>query len=843
MDVKYYLHTVDNNSFLEKLLPSHTPSTAIFKRLKDEKLYGEHRWAEYPLKPRTCEKRTLYKLFVATCNAITDAIPEDALRNKIIYFDRHSSVPCGPYSDMAAARPNGAGASNRKDVEELEIQIANHEGPAHPHPVNPRTRKAEEDMATNNSTDNTKHLIKLYILWWMQVHVVFEVTDSLREWYGGVTRILTYMRQTLLEQLDRRFILGLLLCFDELTVVMCDRSVLLEFFVDQIQEPERFIDILAGLSCMRPEELGWDTAMKIYLPLSDTIVPSYRVGANFQGIYEDTRYHLHWIIDVVVGGVIVQYITVSIIAPPTLAEVCGRATVVYRVIKFDERSNPVETLALKRYWRPINKDHPEWYPSEGEVYKILDEGMSPESKHIRAAHDITIDSKLDSTFKLIRHGLKSQRYVRLVASNPFLPEPVDRYHTNILMPVGEVIRAASSHQELLKCFRDFVTDHQNAHRRLILQRDISGGNLLIFTDENGQAFGRLMDYDHARKAEKALSIPYLEHEALENLKELNVLLIFHRAMQYTWSRTESAAYEVDDSVALEAIRRINCVSEATEYVVDVIKARYSLPASGTDGDTLQKLCKADLGWNEVEEWPFYGDRKHQLGLNRERTGTLPYMSEEVISGCASYPSRRWKSKVSYFVHEAIHDIESLLWVLVQMCMTHKGPGIDMKRLELDKHSESYSPDLRQAIVSYFDGEESILRASKRSLLSCPSRFESEIIAHFHPYFDPLKELVRQWWSLLILGYKHRGIEFYNIHSHIIRIIDKALSSIPIPDTPNEDTVKELERRAECRRRHLDTFKGFALDDTSTMTPPRSPQATSRVINMPQPPSAKRRKIM
>ena len=60
----------------------------------------------------------------------------------------------------------------------------------------------------------------------MCIHVVYEIklnkTES--EWHSAVKQLATYMRQILIEQLDRRFVLGFVLLYDELTLVLCDRS-------------------------------------------------------------------------------------------------------------------------------------------------------------------------------------------------------------------------------------------------------------------------------------------------------------------------------------------------------------------------------------------------------------------------------------------------------------------------------------------------------------------------------------------------------------------------------------------------------------------------------------------
>ncbi|KAG6857919.1 hypothetical protein C0995_004140, partial [Termitomyces sp. Mi166 len=107
-----------------------------------------------------------------------------------------------------------------------------------------------------------------------------------------------------------------------------------------------------------------------------------------------------------------------------------------------------------------------------------------------------------------------------------------------------------------------------------------------------------------------------------------------------------------------------------------------------------------------------------------------------------------------FVHQAIHDLESFLWVLVRICMSRKGPGISMGReKELDFNKPGfYDPALSHALVSYFDGTEDVLKESKTTLMQSPELFENNIVNNFHPYFEPFKPLVRQWWNIIILGY-------------------------------------------------------------------------------------------
>ena len=97
---------------------------------------------------------------------------------------------------------------------------------------------------------------------------------------------------------------------------------------------------------MSPAQLGWDTAMQIYRPISKDIRASYTIANKFEGIDGTGRYNIHWVIDVEQGGKVEKYVTVAIISAIHSAEICGRATVVYEVVKFDEKENPKQVNFL-----------------------------------------------------------------------------------------------------------------------------------------------------------------------------------------------------------------------------------------------------------------------------------------------------------------------------------------------------------------------------------------------------------------------------------------------------------------------------------------------------------------
>ncbi|KAG6880486.1 hypothetical protein C0995_006516, partial [Termitomyces sp. Mi166 len=153
-------------------------------------------------------------------------------------------------------------------------------------------------------------------------------------------------------------------------------------------------------------------------------------------------------------------------------------------------------------------------------------------------------------------------------------------------------------------------------------------------------------------------------------------------------------------------------------------------------------------------------------------GTLPYMSGDVIARKTLHIPPGFKSPPP-FVHQAIHDVESLFWVLVNLCLTRKGPGAEMRREELDNDSPSHTR-LREIVDELFESKnDETLKEAKKSRHEQWELFGDEVVAYFHPYFEPLKPYVLKWWNTLILGYRFRGEEFYNIHNHILRILKDA----------------------------------------------------------------------
>jgi hypothetical protein len=198
------------------------------------------------------------------------------------------------------------------------------------------------------------------------------------------------------------------------------------------------------------------------------------------------------------------------------------------------------------------------------------------------------------------------------------------------------------------------------------------------------------------------------------------------------------------------------------------------------------------------------------------------MSAEVMT--AKFNSKIFLQKDALFFHDAAHDIESFLWVLVNLCLTRKGPGISMIRDELLPNQDVDDPrdkTLDELVYRLFDSNtDVVLLEKKQTLLEEPGSMNS-VVEKFHPYFAELKPMVLQWWHTLVLAYRFRAYEYIHIHSHIIDILEGTIERLKqIEATPKDlaATQKEIERRQKHRNNVLDTF----VPKDPLMTPPHTP---------------------
>ena len=151
-----------------------------------------------------------------------------------------------------------------------------------------------------------------------------------------------------------------------------------------------------------------------------------------------------------------------------------------------------------------------------------------------------------------------------------------------------------------------------------------------------------------------------------------------------------------------------------------------------------------------------------------------------------------KGTTGSWFHDAIHDIESLFWVITFICLVRAGPGMNISRREL-RNAGARNNILQGIIYRYFDPFKSDrILWNKENLFHQFDKMDKHILLNFHSYFEPLKEMINQWWQTLLIAYRRRRFEYYTIHDQILDILDKAIKKLP--EGQDRGTGDETRRR-------------------------------------------------
>ncbi|KAJ7135411.1 hypothetical protein C8R43DRAFT_1132628 [Mycena crocata] len=121
-----------------------------------------------------------------------------------------------------------------------------------------------------------------------------------------------------------------------------------------------------------------------------------------------------------------------------------------------------------------------------------------------------------------------------------------------------------------------------------------------------------------------------------------------------------------------------------------------------------------------------------------RTGTLPFMAIEVLVDGGALEA-----------HEPRHDLESLLYVLIWICLHYAGPRYVEGHVEHAVERQNfdiYSSPLRNWVSG--DSYENIGMA-KSFAMDKTKYWESKVLSSMAPYFEPLKPCISAWRQLYV----------------------------------------------------------------------------------------------
>ncbi|KAF8341823.1 hypothetical protein F5887DRAFT_1076406 [Amanita rubescens] len=538
--------------------------------------------------------------------------------------------------------------------------------------------------------------------------------------------------------------------------------------------------------------------MKVYDPESGEAIVSHPVGDEAE-YFKPSLTKTHWEIDVSsrVEGEREKVITLAAISVSRAEVMSGRATLVLR------KATPFNThehYSRRPYQHA--KDVSLSFMPEGERYPSWEDRIfSDEDIH-------AVDSEKDTTLEhpFPKEGSRKQFvedehrdhlkapldpkakrfiYANRVALASRLCTPITHTYT------GWPLRHFKDLNEFLRVIRDVLLGHKHLYYKgIVLRRDIGIENVIIMS-QNDETVGRLIDLDHAKAVNsKATRMTYsVSHEDIRRLK----------------STLLNDDYLIADEVLVKFLKYFPGMrsTDAARVIMDTVDFWAHHFGLRTD----REIKLADIGWHyQVKASPDFSTHEarpgHQtvrfsfvkaLGLLQAKNfqGALPFISVEVLDQAPIFGSPKGFNET--WCRGAINDIESLFWVLTFICLVRKGPEINILRTELLEDSPK-DEKLQNLLHRYFNSDDPcLIYANKRQLFTQNKRMSNDILANFHPYFEPLKNMMVQWLRIMILAYEHRKLEYYTIHDQIIHIIDKAIENLS-KSQPNDDPKTKAEAK-------------------------------------------------
>ncbi|KAA1475370.1 hypothetical protein DENSPDRAFT_873979 [Dentipellis sp. KUC8613] len=825
-----HVYTTDTKSFINQIFPLEPETHGFEERnvinhLRSQNQLSRDGWAGLSQKPPN--ENAMYGPFTGSCNAIRLACKEKCnMRTSIQWYDRHSKAPKSVDKDAADIRPDVIASLVLDDDRDNNVLALVDD--------NIRAARKEEKEAADaavsasatvsptsgsggtqpsNPEEKTERLIDI---WWQRVHCLVElkVQNDAKSTYDATRQLFSYMRQVFREQINRRFVIGLVLCGSHMTVWLCDKAGVIgtstPFNIHR--SPELFIRVIAGMSLMKYEELGWDTTMRIVPPNTDYRNALYSWSPAMLKNTVTSPYQMRWAIEMPSRDGTDRretFLTLKALSLLRSEVLYGRGSVVWAVCKADDPPGPQRRIyVLKQCARPSTS------AAEGYFYEL---GRDDESSGgcaqlgtlysyedvsiphypakaleiLRRAYTQEATSNEDGNRKrpreetkesLLQIACNDESTVEDIQSTLFFPSR-RIFSRTLIEPYGWPVKFFKDRLELLVCLRDAIKAHRFMYRRGVLHRDVSTGNILIcpLAGDAENTAGRLFDLDYGKQAEvggnSEIAVKDISPEDINRAER-------HFKLDYPAGIERAALERLVSFFPKGSLLSI-------EYVRDLLQccplALLQSPLTYADVGLLPEEVAASMPKFDTHE----SQRMH-------RTGTGPFMSSELATKTINFGDGK-----SDLVHDSIHDMESIMWVLIYLCCTRDGPGGN-RRKEFGESFNTSEHKMLQAVVFYFfETPIEVMGYRKQGIFKKKCQMEEWLLPIFHDYFTSLKPLVRKWFDILFVCYQYRIYE--TIHDQFLKAIEEAIwdeEKRGVEENP--EIVRATE--AELARRRNDLYK-------------------------------------
>ncbi|KIM46471.1 hypothetical protein M413DRAFT_24192 [Hebeloma cylindrosporum] len=685
--------------------------------------------------------------------------------------------------------------------------------------------KLEKDTGKSEAEDK-----KNAAAWWLRAHTVVVSTpdqpgdpseDSIQ-----FLLVVRTLRNILLSQPNRRFVFGLLLCGTALYVLLADRTSIFysETPINIHEDPLSFIHAVAALSLLSPEKLGYDPTMKIWVPGKEPL-HIWDEALHLEDL-EACRYNIHWVIEMPVpGGRRAQFITLCVLY---LQRASMQMSIVWAVVNKEDmmlKDHKNKIYVLKQCLSPSrnlvnvyskNELSDDLFYSTEDVEAITaDEianlnstaGVIPLPRYYDSRITPPAAAGHDSPLDLNVLGKKRKRSANdegpeLVPPSTGCNSASPRHwiqRRTLLKKLGWPLIRAATLTEYVRTIKDAVQDHRRLYRNGVLHRDVSQGNILIFptTSNVRETKGGLIDLDNSKLADETIK-PLLFRE----------------------TRTEKAPRDSLAKPNLEAAFQAACIELEPDFLDIFLKLMRNDSLKGYSAEWwaglacsmknilgVEKISSADLGFhtNETVQLPNFRDQDARLRGNRS-VATIPFASSEVLT-----PSQPIFSTDAFCSHDAVHDLESFLWVMTEHCLLRSGPGGELRPEfnPLSRHNFLSTGDqaLRSLYESFFGSSTSaeVISRNKRTTFRSEHDYENCLLPYVHPYFEPLKPYLRRLFMLVRTAHRFGLDDIYTPFLRVLSQAEETFLDLQLPITPASEN--EFLRREN----HLKALQSFKDD--------------------------------
>ncbi|KIJ63916.1 hypothetical protein HYDPIDRAFT_168311 [Hydnomerulius pinastri MD-312] len=456
--------------------------------------------------------------------------------------------------------------------------------------------------------------------------------------------------------------------------------------------------------------------------------------------------------------------------------------------------------------------------TEGTILAMLnDAGVEgvPQLIHeqqVQGVHPTCAKPKLT----LSTHTLRALLAGAIASNRPYQLRVLSRLVTE---PKGLSIMFFTSLAELVVAFIDYVLSHRDAFEKAsVLHHDISLLNLLIVVWDNINMDRRLDFLDHlpaeARKhlrsklqnlphqgflADWGYAVPcdtHLDPSLSQPSSESRPIATPKPAASSPLSSPppEPAASSPLSSLPPELASTSPILPPVADETLETIDyksvpvQRSAAPGDGGPG-SLEYVALSQLKHDKIVLLMGGDDPPDQsqpcIDTNPlYRTGTWSWMAAELVIAGPGKP----------VIHSPHHDLESLFYVLLGICVLYDEP-----------HKVKTDSQLAECFDKYFNMFEPSLL--KMITIQSEVGWEANIIMHISPYFQPLIPLLNLLREKIVLPMRAPNRSFHSdhiTHNTMLHALVGALCELEDEHWVSRNNPKSLNSELECNKSHLAT---------------------------------------